>query len=99
MMRSGPGGLVAAWFLVAGGVGSAAAAPVFIQDYEPPGNIDDPFNLVPDFSGTTVGVNAATDSIVHIADDGANSTTASAEMFMEHNAAESPTGGGWQWQV
>jgi hypothetical protein len=75
------------------------AAPVFLQDYEPPGNLDAPFNLAPDFSGTTVGVVAATDTITHIATDGAAGTTASAEHFLEHNTAESPTAAGWQWQV
>lgn len=91
-------GLFAACVFVAGGV-TANAAPIFIQDYEAPGNLDAPFNLVPDFSGTTVGVSATTDTIVHVADDGADSTIGSAEMFMEHNTAESPTAGGWQWQV
>lgn len=75
------------------------AATVLLQDYEPPGNLDAPFNLAPDFSGTTTGVVAETDTITHIADDGAAGTTASAELFVEHNAAESPTSGGWQWQV
>ena len=78
---------------------STIAAPVFLQDYEPPGNLDAPFNLVPDFSGTTVGVNAANDSITHIPTDGAAGTTASAESFIEHATAESPTAAGWQWQV
>jgi hypothetical protein len=75
------------------------AAPVFLQDYEPAGNLDAPFNLPPDFSGTTVGVVAATDTITHVATDGAAGTTASAEHFLEHDAAESPTAAGWQWQA
>jgi MYXO-CTERM domain-containing protein len=75
------------------------AAPVILQDYEPPGNLDAPFNLPPDFSGTTVGVVAATDTITHIPTDGAAGTTASAEHFLEHATAESPTAAGWQWQV
>jgi len=74
-------------------------ATVVLQDYEPPGNLDAPFNLPPDFSGTTVGVVSTTDTITHIADDGAAGTTASAELFLEHNTAESPTAPGWQWQV
>jgi PEP-CTERM motif-containing protein len=75
------------------------AAPVILQDYEPAGNLDAPFNLPPDFSGTTVGVNAATDTITHVATDGAAGTTASAEHFLEHATGESPTAAGWQWQV
>jgi hypothetical protein len=98
-MRGARARWLTACVFVAAGVGEATAAPVLIQDYEPAGNLDAPFNLVPDFSGTTVGVNSATDSITHIANDGADSTTASAEIFMEHNTAESPTAGGWQWQV
>src|SRR4051812_3082941 len=78
---------------------TASAAPIFIQDYEPPGNLDDPFNLAPDFSGTSVGIVSATDTITHVPADGANGTTASAEHFIEHNAAESPTAAGWQWQA
>jgi len=79
--------------------GQAQAATIVLQDYEPPGNLDAPFNLPPDFSGTTVGVVAATDTITHVPADGAAGTTASAELFMEHNTAESPTTAGWQWQV
>ena len=77
----------------------AIAAPVFLQDYEAPGNLDPPFNLVPDFSGTSVGVNPANDAIVHVPADGAIGTAASAEMSFEHLATESPTAAGWQWQV
>ena len=69
---------------------------MLIQDYEAPENIDPPFNLAPDFSGTTVGIAAATDTTTHVPADGANGTAASAELFMEHNAAESPTAAGWQ---
>jgi hypothetical protein len=79
--------------------GRVQAATVWLQDYEPPGNLDAPFNLAPDFSGTTVGVVAATDTITHVPSDGAAGTTASAEWFIEHNTAESPTTAGWQWQV
>jgi hypothetical protein len=78
---------------------TAQAAPVYLQDYEPPGNLDAPFHLAPDFSGTTVGVDAATDTITHVATDGANGTTGSAELFIPHNSAESPTAAGWAWQV
>jgi hypothetical protein len=77
----------------------AAAAPVWIQDYEPPGNLDSPFNLQPDFSGSTVGVNGATDNIVHVNNDGAVGSTGSAEVTIPHLASESPTAAGWQWQV
>jgi hypothetical protein len=77
----------------------ADAVSVYLQDYEPPGNLDAPFNLAPDFSGTTVGVVAATDTITHVPGDGAAGTSASAEWFIEHNTAESPTTAGWQWQV
>jgi hypothetical protein len=77
----------------------ASAAPVVLQDYEAPGNLDAPFNLPPDFSGTTVGVDAATDTITHVPADGAVGTAASAELFIPHNAAESPTAAGWAWQV
>ena len=90
---------LSAAILVAASSGAAVAAPVYLQDYEAPGNLDAPFNLAPDFSGTTVGVNAATDTITHISTDGANGTSGSAELFMEHNTAESPTAAGWQWQV
>jgi hypothetical protein len=85
--------------VLSGSAATTVAAPVFLQDYEAPGNFDAPFNLAPDFSGTTVGVNAATDTTTHVPADGANGTAASAEMFLEHNAAESPTAAGWQWQV
>jgi hypothetical protein len=77
----------------------ALAAPVYLQDYEPPGNLDAPFNLAPDFSGTTVGIVSTTDTVTHVATDGALGTTGSAELFFEHNTAESPTAAGWQWQV
>ena len=90
---------LAAFFVLAGGVVGARGAPILIQDYEPPGNFDAPFNLAPDFSGTTVGVISTTDTLTHVPTDGAAGTTASAEMFMEHNTAESPTAAGWQWQV
>lgn len=91
--------LFAACVGAAGLVGSAFAAPVMIQDYEAPGNLDLPFNLVPDFSGSSVAVNPANDTIIHVPNDGAAGTTASAEMFMEHLPSESPTAAGWQWQV
>jgi hypothetical protein len=78
---------------------SATAAPVLLQDYEPPGNFDAPFNLAPDFSGTTVGIVSTTDTLTHVPADGALGTTASAELFMEHATGESPTAAGWQWQV
>jgi hypothetical protein len=90
---------LAAFLVAAGAAMTASAAPVFIQDYEAPGNLDDPFNLPPDFSGTTVAVVSATDTITHVPSDGANGTAASAEHFLEHNTAESPTAGGWQWQA
>jgi hypothetical protein len=77
----------------------AAAIPVWIQDYEPPGNLDAPFNLQPDFSGMTVGVDGTTDNIVHVNNDGAHGSTASAEVTIPHLASESPTAAGWQWQV
>jgi hypothetical protein len=91
--------LALAALAIATGAGQASAATVFLQDYEAPGNLDAPFNLAPDFSGTTVGVVAATDTITHVPLDGAMGTAASAELFMEHNVAESPTAAGWQWQV
>jgi hypothetical protein len=78
---------------------SAIAAPIILQDYEPPGNLDAPFNLAPDFSGTTVGVVAATDTTTHVATDGAVGTTASAELFLEHDTVEAPPTAGWKWQV
>jgi hypothetical protein len=85
--------------ILALGATTGSAAPIILQNYEPPGNLDDPFNLAPDFSGTTVGVVATTDTTTHVATDGAFGTTGSAELFLEHNAAESPTAAGWQWQV
>lgn len=78
------------------------AAPVFLQDYEAPGNLDPPFNLQPHFSGTTVGVintNPGASTITHVPTDGANGTAASAELFIPFNAATSPTAAGWAWQV
>lgn len=89
----------AALLVLTGSTGVVVAAPVLLQDYEAPGNLDAPFNLAPDFSGTTVGINAATDTTTHVPADGANSTAASAELFMEHATGESPTAAGWQWQV
>jgi hypothetical protein len=80
-------------------VSTSALSAAILQDYEAPGNLDAPFNLPPDFSGSTVGVESLTDTITHITDDGAEGTTASAEHFIPHNAAESPTAAGWQWQV
>jgi hypothetical protein len=79
--------------------GRAVAAPVYLQDYEAPGNLDAPFNLAPDFSGTTVGVVAATDTTTHVAANGALGTAGSAQLFLEHATGESPTAAGWQWQV
>jgi hypothetical protein len=78
------------------------AAPVFLQDYEAPGNLDPPFNLQPHFSGTTdgvVAVNPGASTITHVAADGANATAASAELFIPFDPATSPGGGGWAWQV
>jgi hypothetical protein len=80
------------------GSGRASAAPVYLQDYEPPGNLDAPFNLQPHFSGTTDGV-ATTSTTTHVATDGALGTTGSAQMLIPFDAATSPGGGGWAWQV
>lgn len=91
--------LCAALLVMGGSAATAMAAPVLLQNYEAPGNLDAPFNLAPDFSGTTVGIVSTTDTLTHVPADGANGTAASAEMFMEHNTAESPTAAGWQWQV
>jgi hypothetical protein len=91
--------LTAALAVVGLAAGRAVAAPVYLQDYEAPGNLDAPFNLAPDFSGTTVGVVAATDTITHVATSGAVAGSGSAQLFLEHNSAESPTAAGWQWQV
>jgi hypothetical protein len=91
--------LAAGLLVVTGFSVTATAAPVLIQDYEAPGNLDAPFNLVADFAGQTTGVNGATDAITHVADDGANGTAASAQHVFEHLTSESPTAGGWQWQV
>ncbi len=49
-------------------------APVFLQDYEAPGNLDEPFNLVAPYSGTTDGVNKVQSTIAHVSGDGANGT-------------------------
>ena len=80
-------------------VSTSALSAAILQDYEAPGNLDAPFNLPPDFSGQSTGVESTTDTITHIADDGAEGTTGSAEHFIPYLPSESPTAGGWQWQL
>lgn len=76
----------------------ANSAPVFVQDYEAPGNLDDPFNLSPPFSGTTDGV-LGSSPIAHVPADGANGTFSSAEISILYDPLTSPGAGGWAWQV
>lgn len=78
---------------------ASSAAPVIIQDYEAPGNLDAPFNLFPDHSGSSVGIDGTADANNHNATTGANGTAASAELIIPHLATESPTAAGWQWQL
>ena len=76
----------------------APAAPILLQDYEPPGNLDVPWNLHPGFSGTSQG--EATPTITHVATDGAAGTTGSASLaFTDDPAQATPTAGGWNWQI
>jgi hypothetical protein len=81
------------------GASNANAVPVFVQDYEAPGNLDEPFNLAPQFSGTTDGVHPTLGSIAHVVADGANGTVSAAEVFIPFDASTSPSAGGWAWQV
>jgi hypothetical protein len=74
---------------------SASAAPIWLQDYEAPGNLDAPFNLQPDSSGSTRGIldqaapnNAGTSTIALDAADGALSTVQSAELNIVDNPAQ-----------
>jgi hypothetical protein len=84
--------------VVLGVASFASAAPILIQDYEPPGNLDVPFNLHPGFSGTSQG--EATPTITHVATDGAEGTTGSASFsFTDDPAQAAPTSGGWNWQI
>jgi len=81
--------------------GTASAAPVFLQDYEAPGNLDAPFNLQPDASGSTRGIldhtapnNAGTSTIELDATTGAMGTAQSAKLTIVDNPAQagSPPG-------
>jgi hypothetical protein len=99
---------LAALTLLAGGVFTAHAAPVYLQDYEAPGNLDAPFNLQPHFSGSTQGVQndageGPVSTIIHVNNDGAPGTSGSAELFIPYDlnddAGGPPTAGGWAWQV
>src|SRR5215213_7900957 len=76
----------------------APAAPIILQDYEPPGNFDLPFNLHPGFSGTSQG--EATPTISLVTTDGAAGTSQSATFaFTDDPAQTTPTAGGWNWQI
>jgi hypothetical protein len=90
---------LAALALAACGASTASAAPVILQDYEGPGNLDAPFNLQPGFSGTSQGESAVT-TVAHTPTDGALGTTASATFgFTDDPAVVNPTAGGWNWQI
>lgn len=76
----------------------APAAPILLQDYEPPGDLDAPFNLQPGFSGTSQG--EATPAISLVSTDGAAGTAQSASFsFTDDPAQTTPTSGGWDWQI
>lgn len=74
--------------------GSVSAATVYIQDYE--AGVVDPFNLQPDFSGTSQGIDGLTDALNAIADDGAAGSTASAEIVIPFVSETTDSGLPWQ---
>jgi hypothetical protein len=47
---------LAAALAVAAFASESHAVPIFLQDYEAPGGLDEPFNLQPDASGSTEGI-------------------------------------------
>jgi hypothetical protein len=80
-------------------VSTASAAPVILQDYEAPDNLDAPFNLQPGYSGTSQGESLTTTRTL-ITDDGANGTSQSTEFaFTDDPGQTTPTSGGWDWQI
>lgn len=84
---------------IAGGLlsSSAMAAPVLLQDFEPPGDLDEPFNLHPGYSGTSQGELTPTNTLV--TDDGANGTAQSSQIAFTYDTDAATTSGGWEWQI
>lgn len=72
---------------------TSQAAPVFLQDYEAPGDLDEPFNRSPDASGSTEGVldddapnNPGTSTITLDTADGVLGTSQSALLTIVDEA-------------
>lgn len=80
--------------LCMGVVTEANGAPVFLQEYE--AGMSEPFNLFPDHSGTTQGVDGANDGNTLVTDDGARGTTQSAELVIPWLDEATDSGRSWQ---
>jgi hypothetical protein len=78
---------------------SLEAAAVWLQDYETPGDLDEPFNLHPDWSGTTQGTDTAANGTSNtlVTTDGARGTLQSASLNIPF--VDEPTDSGRSWQV